>query len=113
VAPTLASIGKLTGTGAYPLARFVYNYFYLPTSIDVTNPSTWTGQYRAVLDYLDPIHGWLCTTTPHAADAIKGQTWGQEIAAVYKSDGFAAIKSGPVAGSIWSGNSKCRDALST
>jgi hypothetical protein len=110
VAANLTTIGN----GGYPLGRYVYDYFYAPTSWDINDPSTWTGdnQTRAVLDYLHPTLGWLCQTT-HAVDPVSGLNIRTAIENVMQADGFAPIASGAVGGSTFSGTSYCRDAAST
>ena len=116
VAPTLTSIGLVTGTGSYPLGRYVYNNFYVPSTggFDVNDPTTWTGvpQSQAMLDYLHPVTGWLCEQT-HADDPTLGTNYRAKIVAVLNADGFAALTLDAVGGSTFSGNSYCRDNIAT
>jgi hypothetical protein len=111
IKPTLATDADTTSSG-YPLGRYVYNYMLLPNTVDVTDPSTW-GSSAAVLDYLDPINGWLCKPSGHSTDPNTGTVYGTEISNVMTADGFSRLPSAAVGGSTWSGNSVCRDAAAT
>ena len=112
IAPSITSIGAI-GPKAYPLTGYVYNYMALPNAIDVTDPSSWTGtgHYLATLDYLDPIHGWLCKTN-HAKDPFTGISYRTEIDNTLANNGFSPLKLG-VVGGAWTGSSFCRDSSNT
>jgi hypothetical protein len=112
IAPSIATIQVVTGPTAYPLTGYVYNYTYVPTGQDVTNPATWAGNTQSVLGYIDPIHGWLCKPA-HARDPFTGVSYRTEIANTLKAAGFAPLTLGPVGGSTWTGSSFCRDASAT
>jgi hypothetical protein len=123
-AGTGACIGKLGAVGgvainlttigdsSYPLGRYVYNNFYVPTSMDVNDSSTWTGQTQAMLDYLHPVTGWLCEAT-HSANPVSGINYRTLIETKMEADGFAPLTLGPVLGSTFTGTSYCRDGANT
>jgi hypothetical protein len=113
VVPDLTSIGKTTGTGQFALAGYRYNYFLIPSGVDVNDPNTWgTGNLRTVLEYLHPTLGWLCKTS-HSVDPISGDNYRKKIVDSMKTNGFAPLAQGPVGGATFAGQSFCRDASVT
>ncbi len=96
VRPNLASIAKLATSGGFPFGRYVYNYVYVPNTVDPTDPTTWGNdpQTRSVLDYLDARNGWLCTST-HSKDPFPGSNHGVSyrtiITNTLKHYGFAPL----------------------
>jgi ABC-type phosphate transport system substrate-binding protein len=111
--PTLASIGKLATNGGFPFGRYVYNYFYVPNSVDPTDPSTWGNdpQTRSLLDYLDAKNGWLCTSN-HSNDPFPGANSGTNYRAIIestlKANGFAPLSLDTTGTPYGVGQSYCR-----
>ncbi len=110
--PTPASISLTTGPKAYPLTGDVYLYLAVPNAQDVTDPTTWAGNTQSVLEYIDPIHGFLCKPNTQL-DPYTGVSYHKEIAATIIRMGFGPLRFGPVGGTTWSGSSYCRDAAGT
>jgi hypothetical protein len=108
VAANLTTIGN----SSYPLGRYVYNNFYVPNAQDVTDDTTWSGQTQAMLDYLQPVEGWLCQQT-HALDPNTGVSYRTEIESTMKADGFAPLTLGEVGGTFAGHSSYCRDGATT
>ena len=116
VAPSPASISLIAGPKAYPLTGDVYLYAAVHTGagVDVTDPTTWTGNIQSVLEYFDPIHGFLCKANTQP-DPYTGVSYHKEIAATIVRMGFGPLSFGNPGGSTWTGlgNSYCRDAAGT
>lgn len=116
--PTLTTIAKLASAGGFPFGRYVYNYFYVPNTVDPTDTSSWGNdlQTQAVLSYLDARNGWLCTDA-HANNPFPGANNGKSYRAliekVLKANGFAAISNGVIGGAYGSAMSHCRVNAST
>ncbi len=114
IKPSAASIAKLPGTtGAFPMGGYRYVYFEVPSAVDVNDPTTWTGQIRAVLEMWHPVYGWVCKTTAHATDPISGSNYRTRITDTIKADGFAPLPSATLTGGTFTGTSFCRDAATT
>ena len=115
IKPSLKTIGDLNPlTGYAVLGRYVYNYFPVPDGVggfNINDASTWgalSSSQEAVLSYLHPTLGFLCSTS-HADDPFTGVNIRTQLESSMKKDGFAPIPSGPVGGSTFSGGSYCRD----
>jgi ABC-type phosphate transport system substrate-binding protein len=111
--PTLTSIAKLASAGGFPFGRYVYNYFYVPNTVDPTDPSTWGAnlQTQSLLDYLDAKNGWLCTST-HSNDPFPGANNGVNYRTIIentlKANGFAPLSLGTTGTPYGIAQSYCR-----
>ena len=94
--PTLNTIATLASSGGFPFGRYVYNYFYIPNTVDPTDPNTWDNdlQAQSVLGYLDAANGWLCKTG-HSNDPFPGANAGKDYRTIIentlKANGFAPL----------------------
>ena len=94
--PTITNIATLASSGGFPFGRYVYNYFYIPNTVDPTDPTTWSNdlQSQALLSYLDAKNGWLCKQT-HANDPFPGANFGLNYRTIIentlKANGFAPL----------------------
>jgi len=113
VRPNLVSIAKLAASGGFPFGRYVYNYFYVPNTVDPTDPTTWGNdpQTRSVLSYLDAKSGWLCTSA-HSKDPFPGANNGLGyrtiITNTLKHYGFAPLSLGTTGTPYGIAQSYCR-----
>jgi hypothetical protein len=94
--PTLNTIATLASSGGFPFGRYVYNYFYVPNTVDPTDPTTWNNnlQTQAMLSYLDAKNGWLCKQT-HSNDPFPGANAGKDYRTIIentlRANGFAPL----------------------
>jgi ABC-type phosphate transport system substrate-binding protein len=116
--PTLNSIAKLASAGGFPFGRYVYNYFYVPNTVDPTVPSSWGNDVsaQAVLSYLDAKNGWLCNNT-HSNDPFPGASFGKSyrtlITDTLTKNGFAPLTLGATGAPYGLATSFCRTNAAT
>jgi hypothetical protein len=110
---TLTSIAKLAADGGFPFGRYIYNYFYIPNTVDPTDPTTWGNdlQSQTVLSYLDAKNGWLCQQT-HSNDPFPGANFGKDYRTIIentlKANGFAPLSLGTTGSPYGLAQSYCR-----
>jgi len=110
---TLTTIAKLATNGGFPFGRYVYNYFYVPNTVDPTDTTSWGNdlQAQALLGYLDAKNGWLCKST-HSNDPFPGANFGVSYRTIIentlKAYGFAPLTLGTTGTPYGIAQSYCR-----